>query len=65
MGGHVARMVEKRGAHRILVGKPEGRRPLGGPGVNGSVILKWSFKKWDEAWTGLSWLSTGTGGGLL
>jgi hypothetical protein len=24
---HVARMVEKRGVHRVLVGKPEGRRP--------------------------------------
>jgi hypothetical protein len=29
--GHVARMGEKRGAHRILVGRPEGRRPLGRP----------------------------------
>jgi hypothetical protein len=27
--GHVARMGEKRFAYRILVGKPEGRRPLG------------------------------------
>jgi hypothetical protein len=27
--GHVARMVEKRNAYRILVGKPEGKRPLG------------------------------------
>jgi hypothetical protein len=29
--GHVARMGEKRTAYRILVGKPEGRRPLGRP----------------------------------
>ena len=29
--GHVARMGEERGAHWILVGKPEGRRPLGRP----------------------------------
>jgi hypothetical protein len=29
--GHVARMGEKRNAYRILVGKPEGRRPLGRP----------------------------------
>jgi len=29
--GHVARMGEKRGAYRVLVGKPEGRRPLGRP----------------------------------
>jgi hypothetical protein len=27
--GHVARMVEKRNAYRILVGKPEGKRSLG------------------------------------
>jgi hypothetical protein len=29
--GHVARMGEKRGAYRILVGRSEGRRPLGRP----------------------------------
>jgi hypothetical protein len=29
--GHVARMGEKRNACRILVGKPEGKRPLGRP----------------------------------
>jgi hypothetical protein len=29
--GHVARMGEMRSAYRLLVGKPEGRRPLGRP----------------------------------
>jgi hypothetical protein len=29
--GHVARMGERRGADMILVGRPEGRRPLGRP----------------------------------
>jgi hypothetical protein len=29
--GHVARMGEGRGVHRLLVGKPEGKRPLGRP----------------------------------
>jgi len=29
--GHVARMCEERGVYRVLVGKPEGRRPLGRP----------------------------------
>ena len=29
--GHVARMGEGRGVYRVLVGKPEGRRPLGRP----------------------------------
>jgi len=30
-GGHVARLGEERGVYRVLVGKPEGRRPLGRP----------------------------------
>jgi len=29
--GHVARMGESRGVDRVLVGKPEGKRPLGRP----------------------------------
>ena len=29
--GHVARMGERRGVYRFLVGKPEGKRPLGRP----------------------------------
>jgi hypothetical protein len=29
--GHVARIGEKRNAYRLLVGKPEGKRPLGRP----------------------------------
>ena len=31
MGGHVARMGERRCAYSVLVGKPEGKRPLGRP----------------------------------
>jgi hypothetical protein len=63
--GHVARMGEKRDVYRILVGRPEGRRPLGRPTWSGRIILKCIFKKWDGAWTGLRWLRIGTGGGLL
>jgi len=29
--GHVARMGQERGVHRVLVGKPEGKRPMGRP----------------------------------
>jgi hypothetical protein len=31
LAGHVARMGQKRNVYRILVGKPEGKRPLGRP----------------------------------
>jgi hypothetical protein len=31
LAGHVARMVEKRNAYRILVGKPKAKRQLGRP----------------------------------
>ena len=49
--GHVARMGERRG---VLVGKLEGKRPLGDPGVDGRIILRWIFRKWDVGeWTGL------------
>ena len=45
-------MGKGRGTFRVLVGKPEGRKPLQHPGVNGMVILKWIFETWDgEAWT--------------
>ena len=63
--GHVARMGERRGVYRILVGKPDGKRPLGRP-KRGRIILRWTFRKWDVGvWTGSSWLRIGTGGGPL
>jgi hypothetical protein len=57
-------MGEGRGAYRILMGRPEGKNHLKDQGVDG-IILKWIFKKWDGAWTGLIRLRIGTGGGLL
>jgi len=36
------------------------------PGVDGRIIIKWIFRKWDmKAWTGSIWLSIETGGGHL
>jgi len=37
---HVARKGDGRGVYRVLVEKPEGRRPLGDPGVDGKIILR-------------------------
>ena len=45
--GHVARMGEKRCVYRVLVRKPEGRDHLGDPDVDGRIILRWIFRKWD------------------
>ena len=43
--GHVARMEESRSAFKILTGKPTGKRPLRGLGVDGRTILEWTLKK--------------------
>jgi len=39
--GHMARMGEERGVYRVLLGKPEGKRPLENLGVDGWIILEW------------------------
>jgi hypothetical protein len=64
--GHVARMGEGRNVYRVLVGKPEGKRPLGRP-----------WRRWEDGikmglteivggvWSGFTWLRIGTVGGLL
>jgi sporulation protein YlmC with PRC-barrel domain len=50
MGGHVARMGEKRNAYRILLGKPEGKRPLGRPRRRWVDNIKMDLREigWDE-----------------
>jgi len=45
MGGACSTYGERSGVYRILVGKPDGKRPLGRPGVNGRKILRWIFRK--------------------
>jgi len=38
----------------------------GEPGADGTIILRWIFRKWDAGvWTGSSWLRIGTGSGRL
>jgi hypothetical protein len=62
---HIAHMGERSGAYRVLVGKPDGKRPLGRPRRRWEVNIKMYLQEvgW-EAWTGLIWLRTGIGGGL-
>ena len=64
--GHVALMGERKGVYRVLVGKPEGKRPL-----------ERNRRRWEDniemdpqelgclIWTESSWLRIGTGGGYL
>jgi hypothetical protein len=40
-------MGERRGAYRILVGKPEGGRQLRRPWCRWVDNIKWIFEKWD------------------
>jgi hypothetical protein len=53
-------MGEERKVYKVLLGKPEGKRPLGRP--------RHRWEDWRLAWgvwIGFDWLRTGTGGGLL
>jgi hypothetical protein len=62
--GHAACMGEGRGMYRVLVGKPEGKRPLGRPRYRWEDNIKMNL--WDVGvWTGLSWYRIGTGVGHL
>ena len=45
--GHVARMGVRREVYRVLVGKPEGKRPLGKPSRKWEVNIKMVFRKWN------------------
>jgi len=64
--GHVTRLGDNSGAYRVLVGKPEGKRPVGRP-----------RPRWDDnsnmdlhdvgcgVWNGSRWIKIGTGSGHL
>jgi hypothetical protein len=59
-------MGEMKVAYRVLVGKLGERDHLEDPGIDGKIILRWIFRKWDVcAWTGSIWLRIGTGCGVL
>ena len=64
--GHVARKGEMRDVYRVLVGNPRERRHLEDPLLDGRIILRWIFRKWDVgAWNGSMWLMIGTVDGHL
>jgi len=58
-------MGERRGVYRVLVGKPEGKRPLG-RNRHRWIILRWTCRKLEVVvWNGWSWFRIGTGDGRL
>ena len=61
--GHVARMGESKGVYRVLVGKPEGKRPLWRPRRRWEDNIKMDLQEVGfGVWTGSSWLRMRTGG---
>ena len=63
---HVAGMGEEREVYRVLVGKPDGRRPLGRHRRRWGKILERISRRWVVGiWTGLGWPRIETGGGSL
>jgi hypothetical protein len=38
---------KRRGAYRVLMGRPVGRNNLELLGIDGSIVLTWIFKEWD------------------
>ena len=55
--GHVARMGDRKGAYRVMVGKPGEKRPLGRPGLRWEDNIKMDLQEcFGGVWTGLIWL---------
>ena len=55
--GHVAHMGEERGAYRVLVGKPEGKRPVGRPRHRWVDNIRMDLQEvgcWYVDWIGLA-----------
>jgi len=64
--GYVACTGARSGVYRVLVGRTQKKNHSEDPDIDGSIILRWIFRKWDvRAWTGLTWFRIGTDGGLM
>jgi hypothetical protein len=64
--GHVASIGEGRNMYRVLVGNPEGKRPLERPRRTWEDKIKIDLREivW-RVWSGFTWIRIGTVGGLL
>jgi hypothetical protein len=60
---HVARMRERSGVYRVLVGKPDGKRPLERPRHRLGDNIKVDLQEMECG--GMDWLKIGTVGGHL
>jgi hypothetical protein len=59
-------MGEERKLYKVLVGKPEGKRPLGRPRRRWEDGIRMDLREIGlGVWIGLYWLRIGTGGRLL
>jgi hypothetical protein len=61
---HEAHMGTGKAYTGFWSGNVRERDQLGDPGLDGRIILRWIFKKWDVG-IGSRWLRIGTGGGHL
>ena len=60
MGGSCSTRGRVEGAYRVLVGKREGKNPLGRSRIGWEDNIKWAFKKWDGV---LDWIDMAQNGG--
>jgi hypothetical protein len=63
MGRACSTNGEKKNAYRILVGKPEEKRPIGGPRHRWVANINMDLR--EVGWTELIWLRIGISGGFL
>jgi hypothetical protein len=64
--GHVASIGNMKNAYKILIGKPEQKRPAEDLGIEGKVTLQLILgKQGGKMWTGIIWLRIGTSGRLF